>query len=250
MRSKWIWLSLGLVAGSAWATPQTIVSRATRVSLMELYTSEGCNDCPPAEQWLGGLARDGRLWTQLVPVAFHVTYWDFLGWKDPFDSDAYTLRQQTISAHSGRSIVYTPEFVLDGSEWQGWFDHRPLDLPASPKVGALSLSAVGGRRIQVTFTPTATPSGKLVVDVVLLAFGVESQPDRGENGGKVLREDFVVVSSAQGPLLAGKSGYVTTLSLPPGVKMDAGRYALAGWVSKPGDPTPLQAAGGWLKGQP
>ncbi len=250
MRSKWIWLSLGLVAGSAWAAPEAIMSPTTRVSLMELYTSEGCNDCPPAEQWLGGLARDSRLWTQVVPVAFHVTYWDFLGWKDPFDSEAYTQRQRSISAHTGRSIVYTPEFVLDGTEWQNWFKHLPLTLSAPPKAGVLTLAAAGKREIRVSFVPAAPVSGGLETDVVLLAFGAETQPDRGENGGKVLREDFVVVSSAQSPLKADKGSYVTTLSLPPGVKTDAVRYALAGWVSRPGDPTPLQAAGGWLKGQP
>src|SRR5574337_134224 len=99
--NRWIWLVLGFVAGDVLAAPQTIVSPETRVNLMELYTSEGCDSCPPAEEWLSSFTDDRRLWKQLVPVAFHVDYWDELGWKDPFDNHLYTRRQQQISAKAG-----------------------------------------------------------------------------------------------------------------------------------------------------
>src|SRR5579863_4246289 len=161
MRGNWIGLVLTLMAADALAAPQTIVSPATRVSLMELYTSEGCDSCPPAEGWLASLRDDGRLWKQLVPVAFHVDYWDELGWKDPFDSHGYTLRQQRISSHAGNLTIYTPEFVLDGGEWRNWFNHRPLGLPDSAKAGVLSLTDEGGRSIKVTFSPAAPVTGGL-----------------------------------------------------------------------------------------
>ena len=250
MRRDFIWLGLMLMAGDALAAPQLVVSPATRVSLMELYTSEGCDSCPPAEEWLGGFTDDDRLWKQLVPAAFHVDYWDYLGWKDPFDSHGYTLRQQRISAHAGGRTIYTPEFVLDGSEWQNWFNHRPLDLSAPPKVGVLSLVAAGDHQIHVSFIPAAPVSGNLEVNVVLLAFGVETHPDAGENQGATLRHDFLVVSSAQGGVRFNKDSYDGNLALPAPVPVEATRYALAAWVSKPGDPTPLQAAGGWLKTLP
>lgn len=250
MRGNWIGLGLVLMAADALAAPQTVVSPATRVSVMELYTSEGCDSCPPAEEWLTGLTDDQRLWKELVPVAFHVDYWDELGWKDRFDSHAYTERQQRVSAHAGSGTIYTPEFVLDGSEWRNWFNHRPLDLPGSAKAGVLSLTAEGGRSIKVSFNPAAPVAGGLEVNVVLLAFGVETHPDAGENRGATLRHDFLVVSSVQGVLRSGKDGYEATVTLPAAASADAGRYALAGWVSRLGDPAPLQAAGGWLKAPP
>ena len=250
MRSGWIGFGLTLMAAEALAAPQTVVSPATRVSLMELYTSEGCDSCPPAEEWLAGLTDDDRLWKQLVPVAFHVDYWDELGWKDRFDSHAYTLRQQRISAHAGNLTLYTPEFVLDGGEWRNWFNHRPLDLSDSSKAGVLSLVVEGQHRIHVGFVPAMAVGQSLDVNVVLLAFGVKTRPDAGENQGAVLRHDFLVVSSAQGGLRFNKDGYDGEVVLPQPVPVEAARYALAGWVSRPGDPTPLQAAGGWLKAQP
>src|SRR5690348_3907005 len=104
------------ISSTAYAAPQAIVSPVDRVHLMELYTSEGCDSCPRAGAWISGLSDERRLWKALVPVAFHVDYWDDLGCKDPFDNHAYTRRQQTISAHAGNPTVYTPEFVLDGAE--------------------------------------------------------------------------------------------------------------------------------------
>src|SRR5512147_1267933 len=65
-------------------TVQTITGGPARASLLELYTSEGCANCPPAESWLSHLAQSGQLWTDVVPVAFHVDYWDHLGWRDIF----------------------------------------------------------------------------------------------------------------------------------------------------------------------
>ena len=250
MRSGWIGLGLVLMAADALAAPQLVVSPATRVSLMELYTSEGCDSCPPAEEWLNGLTDDARLWKQLVPVAFHVDYWDELGWKDPFDNHAYTQRQQRISSHAGSRTIYTPEFVLDGAEWRNWFNHRPLDVSGGAKVGTLSLIAEGNRQIHVSFIPAQAVSGNLEVNVVLLAFGVETRPDAGENRGTTLRHDFLVVSSVQGGVRFNKDSYDGSLVLPAPVPVEAARYALAAWVSRPGDPAPLQAAGGWLNAPP
>src|SRR5690348_12165742 len=127
-----IWLGVLMVIpmGAVLAAPQTIAGPDTRVSLLELYTSEGCDTCPPAEEWLSKLERDPRLWKQLVPLAFHVDYWDYLGWKDPFDSHAYTARQQAIAAGAdslaGR-VIYTPQFVVDGKDWRGWFTGQALE---------------------------------------------------------------------------------------------------------------------------
>lgn len=239
---------LGLAAADALAAPQTIVSPVTRVNLMELYTSEGCDDCPPAEAWLSGFTDDRRLWTQLVPVAFHVDYWDEQGWKDPFDSRLYTERQQAISARAGTRTIYTPEFVLNGSEWRNFFNHTPLMLPEPLKPGILSLTA-DGLHLLVHFAPSTVSQDRLEAHVVLLAFGVEVHVGAGENSGATLNHDFLVLSYSHGPLTQGKNGYDTEMTLGAST-VKARRYALAGWVSRVGDPEPLQATGGWTTAMP
>ncbi|HSC46602.1 MAG TPA: DUF1223 domain-containing protein [Gammaproteobacteria bacterium] len=227
--------------GNAMAAPQTITSGPERVSLLELYTSEGCSSCPPAEAWLSGLLDDSRLWKQLVPVAFHVDYWDDQGWRDPFDSPEYTDRQKRL----GGAVIYTPEFMVDGREWDNWFNHWPLSLPAPTKAGVLSLTA-DGRRITAHFIPSAPVGGGLDIQVVLLAFGVDVPVGAGENQGATLRHDFLVVSDVKGNLRLNKDSYDAYLTLPPAVTAKAVRYALAGWVSASDDAAPIQTVGAWL----
>lgn len=247
-RAVWVMVILGL-STSGWAASQTISSPVTRVSLLELYTSEGCSSCPPAEAWLSGFVGDKRLWKQVVPLAFHVDYWDYLGWRDPFDSAVYTQRQQDIDARAGSGVVYTPQFVLNGQDWQSWFHLRPLDLGDAPKAGVLSLTAEG-RKVRVHFIPTDPLPGRLEVHVVLLAFGVDVPVSAGENKGVTLRHDFLVVSDNRSGLALNKDSYDASLILSPPVPVKATYYALAGWVSAVGDPAPIQAVGGRLAAVP
>ena len=241
------WLML-LSSGVAAAAPQTIISPSNHVSLLELYTSEGCSSCPPAEDWMSRLKDDPRLWNRLVPVNFHVDYWDDLGWRDPFDNHAYTERQAAVAAHGGSGTVYTPGFVLNGEEWTNWFNHRPLLLDAVP-AGRLELIATG-REVQARYTPIAAASGPLEVHVALLAFGVEVPVGAGENSGRRLHHDFLVVSYAHAALTGRALNFQTQLGLAPPLNVTARRYALAAWVTGENNPIPLQAAGGWLAAPP
>src|SRR6267154_5087398 len=109
---------LVLLAAPLAAAPRHFTSGEGRTHLLELYTSEGCSSCPPAEAWLGDLRDAPGLWRDFVPVAFHVVYWDQLGWRDRFASKEYTARQYAYSAAWGSDTVYTPGFVLDGAEWR------------------------------------------------------------------------------------------------------------------------------------
>lgn len=244
--------ALGLSA-NALAAPQTITGPATHVSLLELYTSEGCDSCPPAEQFISTLQNNGTLWTQLVPVTFHVDYWDNDGWKDPFDSHSYTERQQDLADHAHSltgKVIYTPEFVLDGvAKRPGSRDNSPTVDP-NTKLGPLTLTA-DGRKVTVQFAPTMPRSEALQTEVVLMAFGVDVPIGAGENKGKTLRHDFLVVSDVTGALTKTKDGnYQASVTLPQPVAAKATRYALAAWVSAAGSPEPIQSAGGWLSGTP
>lgn len=231
---------------TAGATLQTISSGTTRVSLLELYTSEGCSSCPPADAWLSSLTQDPRLWTQVVPVAFHVDYWDNLGWHDSFDSHIYSQRQQHVADRAGAGVIYTPEFMLNGIPWSGWFKVRGLRLPDASNAGRLTLE-VNGTRITASFMPMNADYKYVQLHVVILAFGVNTKVDAGENAGRTLRQDFLVIGYSKKLLTAHASGFASDIPMPPSVKAPASRYALAAWVSQPGDPVPLQSAGGWLE---
>ncbi|MCC5022093.1 MAG: DUF1223 domain-containing protein [Candidatus Synoicihabitans palmerolidicus] len=85
---------------------------------MELLPAEGCSSCPPAENWLGALRHESGLWRDFVPVAWHVNYWDRLGWPDKFAERSYTDRQYAYARSWQSGRVYTPGFVRGGKEWQ------------------------------------------------------------------------------------------------------------------------------------
>lgn len=235
-------LVLPMTAGAA---PQIISGGITRVNLLELYTSEGCSSCPPADKWLSSLMNDQRLWTQLVPVAFHVDYWDNLGWHDPFDKHLYSERQQHIADRAGNSVIYTPEFALNGKPWSNWFNLQSLHLPDTTEAGRLKL-VVDGERITASFNPAKGDYKYLELHVAVLAFGVNTKVGAGENAGRTLRQDFLVIGYSKQLLTANRSGFASEIQVPTSVKAPASRYALAAWVSRPGDPAPLQSAGGWL----
>src|SRR3954465_8863933 len=126
-------LSTSLLAQAA---DRVFESGPQQVRVLELFTSEGCSSCPPAEAWLSKLKAEPGLWKEFVPLAFHVDYWDRLGWRDPFAAKEWTARQYQYSNGWKSESVYTPAFVLDGREWSG----RSIPAPSNDKPGVLKLS--------------------------------------------------------------------------------------------------------------
>ena len=116
-------LLLGIFAAAA-VTAQTasitFQSSEAQTALLELYTSEGCSSCPPAESWLSRLKESPGLWKDFVPLAFHVDYWDYLGWRDPWAAREFSERQRAYAQGWRSENVYTPGFVLNGKEWRDW----------------------------------------------------------------------------------------------------------------------------------
>ena len=229
---------------SAGAETLEFESPGTRVSLLELYTSEGCSSCPPADRWLRALRDDPRLWREVVPVAFHVDYWDYIGWKDRFASPVYSNRQRDYARGRYVSTVYTPGFVLAGKEWRSWFTRPVLRLDNSLQIGKLGLS-VSGQQANVAFTPSVRLSAELEVHVAILGFDLKTEVRAGENGGRILEHDFVVLGYRRLAATRQASTYAASFSLPD-VKQPTERKAIAAWVSLRGDPRPIQAVGGWL----
>ena len=239
---------LGLfgAATSALAEPVHFASGTSRVALIELYTSEGCSSCPPADQWLASQADKPGLWKDFVPVEFHVNYWDDLGWKDRLSTRGFTAREYAYSSAWGSSNVYTPCFVRNGAEWRPlWGDATP---PAGPS-GALSLEVAEGGACRVAFIPAGgAGKGDYQLHVALLGGGISSKVTAGENGGRTLAHEFVVVGLAEGDLSRDASGAALrgSVALPKPIVPDAKRRAVAAWVTRKGEIEPIQATGGWL----
>jgi hypothetical protein len=244
-------LALGICLLAAAATtvagPQHIESPPARVALLELFTSEGCSSCPPADAWVGKLVGDPRLWRRLVPVAFHVDYWDYIGWPDRFADPAFSARQRDHARLGVLGSVYTPAFVVDGGEWRGWFRHPRLDLDPPPPAGVIRLEVdTGSGRIDATYRAAEALDGRLELHLTLLGFGLETEVRAGENAGRVLRHDFVVLGHERTTLRAAAGHRFHGRAHLPATDVQGGRRALAAWVSRAGDTRPIQATGGWL----
>lgn len=235
-----------LASTVAHADPQRFASSADATTMVELYTSEGCSSCPPADRWLQGLIDDPGLWTRIVPLAFHVDYWDYIGWRDPYATPFHGLRQRRYAEAGALSQVYTPGFVVDGSEWRGWMAGQPPGTPRrSP--GVLTVEMIDSVRARVDFKPSDASPPPLTVTIALLGFGLESSVSTGENAGRRLRHDFVVLGLVEVPMLTDQHGANAEVVLPP-LSQPADRLALAAWISRADNPAPLQTVGGWLHG--
>ena len=238
-------LSLAVAAPVLAAAQSTdIRGPASRAALIELFTSEGCSSCPPAEKWMNGLTDHTDLWSRVVPVAFHVDYWDYIGWPDRFATREHSLRQRAYREVGHTRGVYTPGFVVGGREWRGWFRDPMLDLPSAPGVGPISVEVRDGR-FEASFEPAVEVPETLELHVARLGFDLSTEVRAGENHGRTLEHDFVVLGWSRHRMSAAGAGYEASGSLPA-ASNPAPREALAVWVSVPGDPFPIQAAGNWL----
>jgi hypothetical protein len=176
----------------------SVKSGAQTVPLLELYTSEGCSSCPPADKWLSGLKPDPK---KVIPLAFHVDYWDYIGWKDKFSKAEYSDRQRKTAAFAGAGYVYTPQFVLSGRDFRGSDDSRLNQaITASQKLASranLSLEAITQANGEITLQATAkaiNPADIKNADIFVAIYEnkLVSQVNAGENNGSELKHDYVV----------------------------------------------------------
>ncbi|MEM1230291.1 MAG: DUF1223 domain-containing protein, partial [Pseudomonadota bacterium] len=228
-------------------------SGVIQTPLLELYTSEGCSSCPPADRYLTRLEEAPDLWQSVVPVAFHVTYWDYLGWRDPFASKGFDTRQRAIAARE-RSGVYTPGMFLAGREWRSW--RRAPQPTTGQTVGVLS-ATVTCDQIRVQFEGEALPDDRQPthLEFAWLTRNTSSKVLRGENRGRTLAHAFVARSHERVPLLrsgelqtavAATAGCASAPVIGPLVTTADGSEdtAVAVWVSDR-QGRPIQAVGGF-----
>jgi hypothetical protein len=232
-----------LSAATLCAEPVTFESVETPATLIELFTSEGCSSCPPADAWMTRLISSPDLWKRVVPVAFHVDYWNGLGWPDRFATAANTARQRRYAAAWASDSVYTPGLVRNGREWRGWFQSETVPESSSTKVGKLKVTA-RDTQADVAFTRLGG-APPVFVELALLGGGLQSNVTRGENGGRKLRHDFTVLHFASAPL-HGEGGRFTA-TVPLSSKTSDPPVALAAWIIPGEAQPPIQATGGWLR---
>jgi hypothetical protein len=201
------------------ATAQCEAKPAHAVALVELYTSEGCDSCPPADRWLSRLAADGPGADSVVPLAFHVDYWDRLGWKDRFASARFSERQRALARQAGSRAVYTPGFFLNFQEFRGWGSARFGDAlravnarPARADI-RLELDAGAAAQLAIKADFLLKAPGKGQGFVALYENRLSTDVKAGENRGVTLRHDYVV-REWFGPLeVSGAAEFRKTLAL-------------------------------------
>jgi len=226
-----------VVLPSSFAGELTFRSSELRTHLIELYTSEGCSSCPPADAWVHSLNDNAGLWKDFVPVAFHVDYWDYIGWRDPFASSVYSKRQRSYAGQWKNNRVYTPCFVFNGREWRP----RKAIEKSRDKAGILD-ARVQGNLVYITFTPEHNLARPRRAWLAQLSGEVSSEVKRGENAGRTLVHDFVSLD-LQHALMKRTDGRWETILKQSNVD-DA--MAMAVWVSDEKSFSPEQATGGWL----
>ena len=195
-------------------------SRLERPHLVELYTSEGCSSCPPAEKWMSSIRNDPHQ----IGLEFHVDYWDELGWPDPFADARYTARQRTLAERGAKAIVYTPQLVVDGRVWKNW-PATPAPTASVTSAPALDVKVTRDTGILVHLGSDAADAKRHRLYVALTENDLTSTVSAGENRGRQLTHDQVVRAFA-GPLELPRAQ--VELDPPPG--LDAAKSSVVAFI--------------------
>ena len=220
------------------------VSPENRVALVELFTSEGCSSCPPAERWLGTISRSELGADKVIPLALHVDYWDYIGWKDPYADKRFTLRQQVHAVRNRLNSIYTPQVVLDGIDYRRWVSPRRFlnDIETiNSQVAPLQVTVKGSWEpgvansadISVSVRPVAGQENKTsnqTLHLALVEDELSNDVKRGENAGKTLTHDAVVRRWLDPKVIRDDRGELAdaNLRLPDGANPE--KMGLVGFV--------------------
>lgn len=167
--------------------------------VVELFTSEGCSSCPPADRLLSSIVNSSDKSVDVLGLSFHVDYWDYIGWKDPYAQKAFTIRQRAYARRFGLRSIYTPQMVVNGkhefvgsskSEWnKALVSESKLTLPITLEVSIISKTGEA-----IVFTIKAKESTNSLINVAIVEKDLSQEVKRGENRGKVLSHNNVVRS--------------------------------------------------------
>ena len=232
---------------SAGESPRVFSSGPQRVSLVELYSSEGCSSTPPADQYFSKLKSHPDLWKKFVPVKLQVDYWNYLGWADSLSSSDYSHRQRELARSSGASGVYTPEFFVNGREWRTSRLGSSLEtqLADHSNPGILQATLELKNNVTLQFTPNQSTRGNsYVFFLALLENRLSRKIGAGENNGRTLTHDFILIKLVKISGVKQGNAFVATLPFSVPQKGKTRQYSFAAWVQETKTPQPIQAVGG------
>jgi hypothetical protein len=196
MRPWFLPFLLAAACNAAQSEPATSGSagKPSGLVVLELFTSQGCSSCPPADRLLTKLAAAGTLANrQVVPLSFHVDYWNDLGWADPFSHPLWSQRQRAYASSLGERGVYTPQVVVSGTAHAVGSDRSKLEklVRNAPSTAELKVAATwSGEAVQVKVADAAPAGTELWIAV--WQDGLDTAVKRGENRGEALHNDHVV----------------------------------------------------------
>lgn len=223
----------------------TFKSGENKVTLLELYTSQGCSSCPPADKWLSNLKEEKTLFKNFIPLAFHVTYWNYIGWNDIFATKANDNRQRTYSKEVWKkNSVYTPQFVIDTKEYRQWFKNKDLPKFSNNYAGNLEVNLNKTNNIKINYSNKNIQNKDVIINIALLGFNYSIPIKSGENSHKILKHDFVVLKHIQknSKIKNNTLEYKTKLSNINDTKK---KEALVVWISDKNH-NQLQAVGNYI----
>ena len=232
-----------LISFSAYAGDPIVVSSGDRqTAVVELYTSEGCSSCPPADRWLSRLIETPKEEIDVLALAFHVDYWDYLGWKDRFSSAAYTRRQRHLGANNLQRTIYTPEFFVNGMEARGAGNILKKIQQSNQQQAALELQLTVSRDntelvLELHSSADRDTTGQIHHRYLVYENDLSTDVKRGENSGETLQHQQVVryMSRAQNLRLNNRH----RIAIEP--DWNPRNIGVAVLVTSPGDRKYLQA---------
>lgn len=219
-------------------------------SLIELYTSEGCHSCPPAEKYIYGLKNHSNLFKLVFPIVFHVNYWDYLGWKDQLAQEKYTTRQRKLARLSRSNTIYTPGVYNNSNKWPEW--RKRSNTISSRQLTQGKLTAeVKGDQVSIRYSALSNSSKKPAAKqqkqspifdfhFVVLGQSIKTKIQSGERTGETVEHDFAVLA-----LKKKSSSQTVSFSIKSELANFKGK-AIVVWVTQKGSEKPLQITGGYI----
>ncbi len=169
------------------------VAQATQGVVVELYTSQGCSSCPPADALLRELSGQPGV----IPLALHVDYWDYIGWEDRFANPAFTARQKAYAKAAHDKMVYTPQMIVGGKDRVVGNEPRAVAQAIAAKVGKVSPVRIFIDRqgeIAMIRVESDAAMGRSIIQLVRYQPGAEVAIERGENAGRTVAYSNIVTS--------------------------------------------------------
>jgi hypothetical protein len=192
----------------------------TTVPLLELYTSEGCSSCPPADEWLSSFRQSGLVPYRVVPLALHVDYWNDLGWENSYSQKTFTDRQYRLADLNRMRTVFTPQFVLNGRNLSRWYSQADIEIKrinaTAPQARISLVLSHHARNIGITAdAETNNPAAQTDLYLAIYENNLSHDIGAGENRDLTLRHDYVA-RQLIGPMPlkdTGKIHFVRDISL-------------------------------------